>query len=584
MANSGEIKTNVEYESWFWVRWSLKSQSIAENHTIINWSCGVTPGHKFGDNAIKMSAVTINGVQVYSGGKYSDFLDYKEHTLGSGELKIQHDSDGKKSFSISSFTGWLYSNHNYKSDGAKYDLPAIPRQATITAADDFTDLDNPTIKYSNPAGNAVTELMACISLTGAVADIQYRAIPKTGNTYTFPLTDDERDVLRNNTVNEREVIYHIRTRIGDGTYYSTLKKKLTIAESEYTKPTVSMDVSINNGYLPSKFADMYIQGKSRVDVKISAEGKYNATIEDYVAMVDGEGYYSSEFTSNVIESSGDVFVMGQAKDSRGFTNTPAELINVVEYSKPLVIPVDGENSVLCYRSDLQGNRTSNSTFLWIKATKSYYDLSGVNTCRLQWRLKPATDQWDDAEHRWAILPEVGTGLVHAGLDLKESYTVQIRAIDDIGEYSLKTFDVPTVDVALHLGKGGKNVTVGTYCDYTEEYTFRSAWKAIFDLDVNGLYIRTVDVSGTDHIYIKTKYDDFSGTGESRQSFFIFGTANLIPLNGTGFVASDGNTDWVGTTSIGLSPLSDGVLQVTLPSVSHDAFAIISAYPFEIVYL
>ena len=62
----------------------------------------------------------------------------------------------------------------------------------------------------------------------------------------------------------------------------------------------------------------------------------------------------------------------------------------------------------------------------------------------------------------------------------KSYTVQIRAKDDIGDYDIKTFDVPTEDVALHLGKGGKNVAIGTYCDYSEDYTFYSAWKAIFD--------------------------------------------------------------------------------------------------------
>ena len=68
-------------------------------------------------------------------------------------------------------------------------------------------------------------------------------------------------------------------------------------------------------------------------------------------------------------------------------------------------------------------------------------------------------------------------------DLTKAYTIQIRAIDDIGEYDLKTFDIPTRDVALHLGKGGKNVSVGSYCDYSEEYTFHSEWKGIFDDDV-----------------------------------------------------------------------------------------------------
>ena len=68
-------------------------------------------------------------------------------------------------------------------------------------------------------------------------------------------------------------------------------------------------------------------------------------------------------------------------------------------------------------------------------------------------------------------------------DLKKSYTVQIKATDDIGEYDIKPFEIPTEDVALHLGKGGKNVSVGSYCDYSKEHTFHSEWDAHFDKDV-----------------------------------------------------------------------------------------------------
>ena len=76
-----------------------------------------------------------------------------------------------------------------------------------------------------------------------------------------------------------------------------------------------------------------------------------------------------------------------------------------------------------------------------------------------------------------------SGIPSAVFDLKNSYTVQIRAIDDVGEYDIKTFEIPTQDVALHLGAGGKNVSIGTYCDYSKEYTFYSEWDAIFGADV-----------------------------------------------------------------------------------------------------
>ena len=121
---------------------------------------------------------------------------------------------------------------------------------------------------------------------------------------------------------------------------------------------------------------------------------------------------------------------------------------------------------------------------------THYPLSGINQCKLQWRKKFTTAEWNGDEGWSDIIentvtsPNEYNALLSGELfDLKKSYTIQIRAIDDIGEYDIKTFDIPTMDVALHLGKGGKNVSVGSYCDYSEDYTFYSEWKAIFDKDV-----------------------------------------------------------------------------------------------------
>ena len=110
-------------------------------------------------------------------------------------------------------------------------------------------------------------------------------------------------------------------------------------------------------------------------------------------------------------------------------------------------------------------------------------------CSLQCRSKLITEQWDDKKHLWVEIidaPDSVTefdSIINGYFDETKAYTIQIRAIDDIGEQDVKTFEIPTEDVALHLGKGGKNVTIGTYCDYSEDHTFRSAWKAIFDDEV-----------------------------------------------------------------------------------------------------
>ena len=500
MATSGQLTTNEEYNSYFWVKWAQSGdQDIPNNQTKIDWSCGVYCGYSFYSNAIKMSAVSINGTEVYKGGTYSNY--YKgDHTIASGQMWIKHDSDGKKTFKISSFTGWLYASHNYSSTGGSFALTQIPRKAEITSVSDFTDLDNPSFSYSNPGGfpldvwlepNPVGDHL-CIR-----EDIQ-----NSTGTYQWTLTDEEREELRNKSNGKPQ--YTIRvglyTDIG-GTIHSDYEDKtFTIKESDVTKPSLNMDVALNNSSLLSKFDGLCIQGKSKVDVKLSAEGKYGANITNLYAVIDGKTYNSVPFTSDVIQNSGNV--VGYAKDSRGFTNSVSEPIEVIPYSKPLVVPLHDENAILCYRSDGNGKRIGNSSSVWIKAKRTFYSVSGKNQCALEWRKKLTTDGWNDSVHLWDNLidksvtstDEYNAMLSGVEFDKKKSYTVQIRAIDDIGEYDIKTFEIPTEDVALHLGRGGKKVSVGTYCNDLEDYTFYSEWVGIFD---KGLFGSSLNFNVTD---------------------------------------------------------------------------------------
>ena len=589
MATSGRVNTNTTYDSYFWVKWEQKSQDITANKTTILWQCGVTCGHSFYSNAIKMSAVTINNVQVYAGGTYSNFSN-GEHTIASGTLEIAHNEDGTKSFGISAFTGWLYSKYDYAAGATSHELTKIPRKATIIAVNDFTDLDNPSFTFSNPGGfpmdvwlepNPVSDHL-CVR----------NGIPNTGS-YTWILTDEEREHLRSKCPGKDCTIrVGLYTHIGNTTYNDYRDKKFTMVESDATRPAVSLTAALNNDVLLDRetFAGLYIQGKSRVDVEVDGEGKYGATISNRYASVGSATYPSVKFTSNAFWQAGEVTITGYAVDSRGFTGTAEIKVNVIPYSKPLVVPLGNENAILCYRSDGNGKRTGNSTSLWIKAKRSYYDVAGKNKCALQWRRKPASNIWDDATHKWADLiakdttstDEYNALLPGVVFDKKQSYTVQIRAIDDIGDYDIKTFEIPTEDVALHLGRGGKNVSVGTYCDYSEDYTFYSEWKGIFPAGINGVFLHSKQVTGQE-IRIKTKFDEWGGTGEEYQTFILVGGSQFTPVfvvvhvNSMATVSCS-NADYENYFRDG----NPGVLDMMLPGVADGKFTVISADPIEIL--
>lgn len=481
--------TSGAYQGRYLQLYCVQTPDIANNRSTINWTLSSLGGES-NYYSTGPTTVTIAGNQVY----YCPKMEWNTYQFPaakgsvSGSLTVNHDTYGNLTISVSMsaniYTGVLntYSNN--------WTLDSIPRQATITAAYDFTDVDNPRITFSNPGGFPMAVWLEP-NPNGDHLCIR-EGIPNTGS-YTWELTDEERNALRARCAgNSCKIRLGLYSYVASGETFADYKDMTyTMTENEATKPSVSMEVVLDNGTLPSTFDGICVQGKSRVHVSISADGKYGANIRSYWANVDGKGYLYLPFTSDVIQSAGSVTVSGFAKDSREFTGSDERAIQVVEYSKPLVIPAQSNNAILCYRSDGKGTRTGNSTSVWIKVARSYHYVMGKNFCALEWRRKLATEEWDDTKHQWSVLlskdslaTDVYDDLLSGvEFDLQEAYTVQVRAIDDIGESDTKTLEVPTRDVALHLGRGGKNVSVGTYCDYSEDYTFYSEWKAIFDKEV-----------------------------------------------------------------------------------------------------
>lgn len=600
MANSGTIRTNTEYDSHFWVKWWLNSQDVAGNRSQIGWSCGVYCGHRFYTNAIRMGALTVNGTQVYAGGTYSNY-SAGDHTIASGTLSVGHGNDGAKTFEISSFTGWLYDGHNYAASKSSHTLPAIPRKATVTAANDFTDQDDPSISFSNPGGFRI-DVWLEPNPNGEHLCVREN-IPNIGE-YTWNLSDDERRQLRSKCTGAQcKIRLGIYTYIGDQVYAACRDKTFSVTERSDTKPAVTITATPDNSTLPEDFRDLCLQSKSQLRINVRATGQYGATVGSCYAVLEGKSYLDGA-TTDVIRGSGEVAVTGYAVDSRGFTGQADTAVQVTPYAKPLVVPVGSDTAIGCYRSDADGNRVGSSAALWVKAKRTYYDLGQRNTCVLQWRCKPADAVWSDTEHPWhdllsgtdasdvydALLPDVEFNPASA-------YTVQLQAVDDLGESDIKTFEIPTQDVALHLGKGGKNVTVGDYCDYGEDYTFRSAWNGRFDKDltvngtvtagtVNGLYIRTTTLWGTDTLKLASQYTQWDSGGGNRQSFLVFGSRGNRAVLGVIVLSSAGTATWTGLSdstaeTVTVTKEANGILRLTFAGTGYDWLTFLSPEPFTL---
>ena len=495
------------------------------------------------------TAIYINHTNVY----YKDRVNWESKIFPaakgsvSGTLAVEHDANGSKTVAVGLETAIYYGSSSTKRYTGNWTLDPIARGVNILSAPtEFTDKDRPTVTYSNPMGDNVQDLEICIAdASGWYAVAPYRDISKTGSSYTF--TSEDIKILRECTAGSSIYggMFIIRATMADGKIYSDNRSfTFTLTENSSTVPTVSMTLSPDNSSLPSSLSGVYIQGKSKVKATISASPKNGASISSYSVSLEDVNYPSTSntITTNAVTSSGTISLVGSAVDSRGFTGKVTEEISVLAYSKPLVIPISSGNAILCYRSDGNGNRIGNSTSVWIKVGRTHNTLGGKNGCTLQWRRKLSSEAWGSQSWSNLTTSSEHNALVSGTFDTKKSYSIQIRAIDDVGEFDVKNLIVPTMDVPLHLGKGGKNVSIGEYCDYSEDNTFSTAWKAIFKNGINGNLNGTMtQQSATGDMLTFAE-----GCPQGFTPFFTGGSTTNVPAEGnylyaSGFVSKRSDT-------------------------------------------
>lgn len=444
---SGTVNTNVVSKSNFYVYWSQVSQDVANNKTRINWTAGIYTGTSgshdmFYSNAVKIYSVYINGTLVSNGGTWSNIKDGGYHDLLSGTIDIPHNSDGSKSFNIS-ISAWTYPSANY-SGSQDFALTNIPRQATATNGTDFNDEQNPTIYYSNPAGNAVTTLQAYIenANTSAVL-VQPRNITKTATSYTFPLTTAERNTLRNAIPNSKTLSVRlvIKTVIGGNTFYSWVTKTLTIVNANPTIATRTYSdtnasiiaVTENNQIIVQNKSTLQFQFATLTANKGASLSKVrmniNGTIKEKT--LSGTSMASTTYDYGVVNVSSNTTAQITITDTRGNSSSYNLAITILEYANPSAI--------------ISVNRLSNyysQCFLTVDA--KYSSLDNKNTIDIKYRIKKNEDStWGE----WTTLQD--NVQITFTADNLYAWDLQVQLEDILG--SVVTYNMPkAIDVGIPL--------------------------------------------------------------------------------------------------------------------------------------
>ena len=284
--------TSNQYGTYYFaLQYDLLSQSVANNTSTIRVyaiiSLPVYISWSRGTVTIQNTSFGLNSY--YSAGT---------HQVGYTDITVNHNNDGTGSIYVSGSISTSYLMNG--SCGGTIYLPQIARKANITSAPNFNDEESPTITYTNPAGNSVSSLQARIeNSAGTGAYIEYRDISKTGTSYTFNFTDEERQHLRELTPNNNSlaVKFVIKTVIGGSTLWSVSDKTMTIVNGNPTFSDFEFE-DVNSDTLALTGDDQaIIKGYSNIDVRIpvlnKAEAVKGATMSKYRLVV---GDYTEDLT------------------------------------------------------------------------------------------------------------------------------------------------------------------------------------------------------------------------------------------------------------------------------------------------
>lgn len=509
MANNGSFNTSAYDGAYLAFNWSVDSQDTIANQTTINWSlkgAGIKSGYWYMAGAFK---VVINGITVYQSSNRIQL--YTGTVVAQGKLAIPHDSNGNKNFSASAEAGIYYTSVNVQGSGS-WDLPTIIRKAYITKTFDFSDTENPKFKYTNPAGNSVSSLQACLSFNNNTADIAYRDIPKNGQAFTFDLTDSERNVIRQKVTGQSVAAYYIvKTVINGSTYTDSQSVTCSITDSS---PTFDCSYYDSNSATVAITGNdqKIIQNNSTLMINLSnVSAKKYATVKSVGVTLNGVNYAGSlsESTASVnigkVDISRDIDAIVSVTDSRGFSTSKALKINILSWKLPTA-------RISVTR---QANYYSNCAIV-VNADYAYLD--DKNSISIKYRLKKdGSDNWSD----FATIENHTSANFEADNNFK--WLVQVVISDKLGE---TTYNVDLAKGVPIIYFDRKKQSVGINCFPKNEGDLEINGKTIFDMiyPVGAIYISVNNVSPSVL---------FGGTWEQIQDSFLLGAGSTYSAGSTG---------------------------------------------------
>lgn len=343
----------------------------------------------------------------------------------SGTINVTHNDDGNLSgYAFAKFikgsTTSAWAPNSGQINNGWTALTKIDRYATMTGANNFTDMQNPSFTYNNPRN---LEMTAWLEINPTASHLCQRTISgSTSGTYTWELTEAERNQLRAEIPNSKTAT----CRMG---IYSTIGSTQQASYKDVTFTIVEEDPTLNASYEDTNATTTAITGNNQLIIRnnstleidvTNATAYKEAALTSISANVNGTIYNgtlnngSATFNIGTLNVSDNLTAVITLTDSRGFIGTKNVNIQVLDWILPsAIISLQRENN---YYSETN-----------INVNAEYSSLDNKNTISIKVREKQVNSStWSSYT---TLQDEVTTQLT---LDNNYAWDVQVLLEDKLG--------------------------------------------------------------------------------------------------------------------------------------------------------
>lgn len=334
MATSGTITGAKVKTLWLTFEWKRTAVDIAKNTSTIQWSLKLNSSSSLVFSADKTFTLSIDG-QKYDG-TFTSNVNWGTSggniIIKSGTTVITHGANGKKTFDVNSIfniavniSGTMV---NSLSLSGSQILNDIPRATTPTITPSTGVKMGDTIKITlNRASATFTHDLSYKfgDATGAIGDDI-----EVNTNWLIPRT------LANQIPNSASGICQIICSTYEGTkLIGTTKIEFVLSVNTADVPTIdSVTFEETVVGIKEKF-NAFIQGQSKIKLKVNATGAYGSKIASYEVKLMGLTYNKGEFIFDATQG-GEVMIQTSVVDTRGKGKTSTQTINIAEYVTPTI--------------------------------------------------------------------------------------------------------------------------------------------------------------------------------------------------------------------------------------------------------